>query len=218
MNESRNRKLGIPVLISAVLLALTLTGCEDGKDGAAGPAGPAGIAGGDGISCWDLDANGVADPAEDLNGDGVVNTLDCNAVASGVSESEQLHKGYFTDNDYEGTQSCLNCHGPIGDEMLTNAHFSWQGVASNIEGYEGEIHGKNDLINNFCIAVPTNEGRCTQCHAGYGYDDNTFAYNDPEAVDCLVCHDQSATYAKGKNHGRIAWPHCRPERRSPKRC
>ena len=90
--------------------------------------------------------------------------------------------------------------------MLTNAHFSWQGVASNIEGYEGEIHGKNDLINNFCIAVPTNEGRCTQCHAGYGYDDNAFAYNDPEAVDCLVCHDQSATYVKGKTTAGLPAP------------
>lgn len=72
-----------------------------------------------------------------------------------------------------------------------------QGVASNITGFEGEDHGKNDLINNFCIAVPTNEGRCTQCHTGFGYADDTFDFGDPENVDCLVCHDQSGTYQKG---------------------
>jgi octaheme c-type cytochrome (tetrathionate reductase family) len=90
--------------------------------------------------------------------------------------------------------------------MLTNAHFAWEGVASNIEGYEGENHGKNDLINNFCIAVPTNEGRCTQCHAGYGYADDTFAFNDPKTVDCLICHDQSNTYKKGKTTAGLPDP------------
>lgn len=33
---------------------------------------------GDGINCWDLNENGLADPdTEDLNGDGLVNVLDC---------------------------------------------------------------------------------------------------------------------------------------------
>jgi len=188
-------------LIIVVLLAFALTGCEDGKDGTDGlngADGADGLDGAAGISCWDLNQNGVPDPAsEDLNGDGAVNTLDCNALASGAYEVEQLHIGYFTDNAYLGTDSCLDCHGLIGDELLTNAHFTWQGTSTNITGYEGETHGKNDLINNFCIAVPSNEGRCTQCHAGYGYDDNTFSFADRESVDCLVCHDQSGTYAKG---------------------
>ena len=68
----------------------------------------------------------------------------------------------------------------IGDDILTTAHFTWEGVASEHRGIsKASIHGKNDLINNFCIAVPTNEGRCTQCHAGYGYDDDTFAFQRP---------------------------------------
>jgi hypothetical protein len=56
--------------------ALILAGCE-GDDGADGTAGPAGAAGADGFSCWDLNQNGIADPAEDLNGDGTIDTLDC---------------------------------------------------------------------------------------------------------------------------------------------
>jgi len=212
MKQTRSRDLRLIPLLSIALLAFTVAGCEDGKDGidgidgingAAGAAGPGGV---DGVDCWDLNANGAADPEEDLNGDGVVDVFDCNPLTGGAYESEQLHKGYFTDHDYEGTKSCLNCHGLIGDEMLTNAHFAWEGVASNIEGHEGEIHGKNDMINNFCIAVPTNEGRCTQCHTGYGYADDTFAFNDPKTVDCLVCHDQSGTYAKGKTTAGLPDP------------
>ncbi len=90
-----------------------------------------------GISCWDLNANGQADPEEDVTGDGVVDVADCNAVVAGAYEGEQLHQGYFTDHDYEGTGSCLNCHGFTGADMLTKAHFTWQGVASNIAGLRG---------------------------------------------------------------------------------
>jgi len=181
-------------------MAFMVVGCEDGKDGADGANGAAGGGGNDGVAglnCWDLNENGIADPAEDLNGDGVVDVLDCNALAGGAYENAQLHVGYFTENDYVGTESCMDCHGLVGEEMLTNAHFTWEGISSNITGREGEIHGKNDLINNFCIAVPSNEGRCTHCHTGYGYDDNTFSFDDRNSVDCLICHDQSGTYKKG---------------------
>ena len=62
-----------------------------GPSGAAGPTGPAGAAGpagvqgatgpGGGLNCWDLNANGAGDPAEDINGDGAWNALDCQGVA-----------------------------------------------------------------------------------------------------------------------------------------
>ena len=51
---------------------------QAGSQGDVGPAGATGADGADGISCWDLNANGVGDPAtEDRNGDLVVNVLDC---------------------------------------------------------------------------------------------------------------------------------------------
>ena len=199
MRDTWSGKLRFPTLLSVVLLAFTVVGCEDGKDGADGAAGTPGTDGAAGINCWDLNENGIQDPNEDLNGDGLVDVLDCNALASRAYESAQLHIGYFTNNAYQGTQSCLNCHGLIGEDLLTNAHFTWKGTSSNITGFEGEDdNGKINLINNFCIAVPSNEGRCTHCHAGYGWDDDTFAFNDPKTVDCLICHDQSGTYKKGK--------------------
>jgi len=180
------------------LLAAGLVACgSDGSDGAAGSAGAPGSDGSDGLSCWDTNQNGVADlPDEDINGDGVVDVADCVASVPPLSDPETLHKVYFTDNTYEGTTSCLDCHGKIGDDFITTGHFTWNGVASNVEGYEADIHGKADFINNFCIAVPTNEGRCSQCHAGYGLADATYDFSNPKNVDCLVCHDQSGTYKK----------------------
>ena len=107
-----------------------------------------------------------------------------------------IHDLFFSMRPYEGTVSCLMCHESEGIEMLNTGHFKWEGYSDRIVGLEGQSHGKNDLINNFCVAVPTNEPRCTQCHAGYGYKDAGYDFTNPENVDCLVCHDQSGTYKK----------------------
>ena len=117
-----------------------------------------------------------------------------------------IHGLYFSLRPYEGTKTCLMCHEGEGTEMLAAGHFKWEGYTDRIVGLEGESHGKNDLINNFCVAVPTNEERCSQCHAGYGMIDNTFDFTDPLNVDCLVCHDQSGTYAKNPLNGGLPMP------------
>ena len=108
-----------------------------------------------------------------------------------------IHELYFSVILYEGTQSCLMCHQDEGQAALDMGHFKWEGKSNKVVGLEGEVIGKNNIINNFCIAVPTNEGRCTQCHAGYGYKDADFDFDNPVNVDCLMCHDQSGTYKKG---------------------
>jgi len=66
-------------LLVVGMLAFALTGCEgdDGNAGATGPAGSSGADGSDGLACWDLNGNGVGDPEEDTNGDGVFDSLDC---------------------------------------------------------------------------------------------------------------------------------------------
>lgn len=117
-----------------------------------------------------------------------------------------IHGLYFSLRPYEGTKTCLMCHEGEGAEMLQAGHFKWEGYTDRIVGLEGESHGKNDLINNFCVAVPTNEQRCSQCHAGLGMIDNTFDFTDPLNVDCLVCHDQSGTYAKNPLTGGLPMP------------
>ncbi len=194
-----------PSLVFSTFLTaafLCLGGCsgDDGRDGAAGTDGAPGSSGTDGtngLNCWDLNQNGVADLAtEDTDKNGTVDVNDCRAP-SGAYDPAGLHKGYFTENTYTSTTQCLNCHGKIGDDVMTTAHWKWEGVSSNIAGYEAGTHGKKDLINNFCQAVPSNEGRCTQCHIGIGWKDKSFDFGNPKNIDCLACHDQTGTYKKG---------------------
>ena len=106
------------------------------------------------------------------------------------------HLKHFQDHAYEGTDSCLSCHPTAGAEMLASVHFQYESAEANIEGHAGHTHGKTDFINNFCIALASNEGRCTQCHAGIGWADNTYDRTDPTKIDCLICHDLSGTYVK----------------------
>ena len=119
-----------------------------------------------------------------------------------------FHEQYFTEHTYEGTASCLgsSCHDKEAQDVLATGHWKWEGVATNVVGVEEEVHGKNDFINNFCIAVPTNEGRCAQCHIGYGYTDKSFDFTDPTKIDCLICHDQTGTYKKGLTNGGLPDP------------
>lgn len=111
-------------------------------------------------------------------------------------ETPMDHSTVFTAaKAFTGTESCLECHADVGQEFLETAHWKWEGDA-NIVGHEGHTHGKYDLINNFCIAVPSNEARCTECHSGYGWKDANFDFTDATQVDCLSCHDNSGTYKK----------------------
>jgi OmcA/MtrC family decaheme c-type cytochrome len=91
-----------------VVVTLGLAGC-DGDDGAAGAAGAAGQPGDDGdpgLACWDLNGNGVGDPEEDLNGDGMFNALDCAADADPVAAAVESAKA----------ESCTTCHDNVGAE------------------------------------------------------------------------------------------------------
>ena len=46
------------------------------------------------------------------------------------------------------------------------------------------------------MAVTSNWCRCTSCHAGYGWKDNSFDFSKSENIDCLVCHDTTGKYQK----------------------
>lgn len=127
-------------------------------------------------------------------------------IQHAASQEVDIHELYFELRPYEGTATCLMCHESEGNEMLQTGHFKWAGKVANIAGLEGLEVGKKDLINNFCIATDSNEGRCTQCHAGYGYRDASYDFTNPLNVDCLVCHDQSGTYKKGKKTAGLPDP------------
>ena len=57
-----------------------------GETGATGPVGPAGPKGTD---CWDLNGNGINDPAEDVNSDGFWNADDCKGPQGDEATDDQ---------------------------------------------------------------------------------------------------------------------------------
>ena len=56
--------------------------------------------------------------------------------------------------------------------------------------------GKKNQLNNFCIGIQSNWTGCTRCHAGYGWEDADFDFEEEGNVDCLVCHADMSTYSK----------------------
>ena len=98
------------------------------------------------------------------------------------------------------TLACLKCHETAAKDMMKTAHWQWLGEPVKVPGHEGEHRiGKKNLLNNFCIGIEGNWPSCTRCHAGYGWEDNSFDFEKQENVDCLACHDWSGTYRKGKS-------------------
>jgi octaheme c-type cytochrome (tetrathionate reductase family) len=90
------------------------------------------------------------------------------------------------------TKACLTCHTEAADQLHKTTHWTWEYKNPQT----GQLVGKKNVINNFCIALETNEARCTSCHIGYGWKDDTFNFASKENVDCLVCHDTTGTYKK----------------------
>jgi octaheme c-type cytochrome (tetrathionate reductase family) len=95
---------------------------------------------------------------------------------------------------------CLQCHPEAAGEVMATSHWTWLGPEVSIPGRDSPARiGKRNLINNFCVSIESNWPRCTSCHAGYGWRDDSFEFSDPSNVDCLVCHDQTGTYHKTPN-------------------
>lgn len=108
----------------------------------------------------------------------------------------------------EVTKACLECHTEASKQLHKTTHWTW----AFDNQLTGQVLGKKNVINNFCIATATNWPRCTSCHIGYGWKDDSFDLNSEENVDCLVCHDTTGTYKKyptGAGHPNYepkAWP------------
>lgn len=95
----------------------------------------------------------------------------------------------------EVTETCTDCHDEVADSFIETVHWKWSAPSPGIAGHEGEsTNGKMNMLNNFLIAVPSNEGTCTGCHVGFGWDDKEFDFEDGAGIDCLVCHSTAATY------------------------
>lgn len=111
-----------------------------------------------------------------------------------------LMQGPFADGPAV-TRACLSCHEQQGRDVLHTQHYAWLGRSHQVAGV-GPNHvaptriGKKNLINNFCLSIESNWARCTTCHAGYGWADANYDFEEPSLIDCLVCHEQTGAYKK----------------------
>ncbi len=116
------------------------------------------------------------------------------------------HSAFFTkpfNSGPEVTKACLECHKKEAMQFRHTPHWEWLGEPEHFPGHEGTMRlGKKNAVNNFCISIQGNWPGCTKCHAGYGWEDANFDFDDLTHMDCLVCHDHSGTYAKTKG----GWP------------
>lgn len=93
----------------------------------------------------------------------------------------------------EVTAACLGCHNQAAIQFHKTIHWTWSDPIAD----PARKVGKGGLtVNNFCVSMPSNEARCTSCHAGYGWKNMGFDFDDPTKIDCLVCHEKTGTYKK----------------------
>ena len=67
------------------------------------------------------------------------------------------------------TAACIGCHEGEANDFMKTVHWTWEGEAPYVANQAADtVVGKMTTINNFCVAVSSNEGRCTHCHAKIG--------------------------------------------------
>ncbi len=115
----------------------------------------------------------------------------------------QLNKEFASAK--EVTAECITCHNKRHDEVMMSNHWNWE-REEYIEGRGIVSIGKKNAMNNFCIGTQGNEKSCAKCHVGYRMDKKGFSFTDPNNIDCLICHDNTETYAKAPNAGGDALP------------
>jgi octaheme c-type cytochrome (tetrathionate reductase family) len=108
----------------------------------------------------------------------------------------------------EVTKACLQCHTEAAKQVHNTKHWTWEFINPKTK----QRLGKKNVINNFCTATSSNQGFCSACHVGYGWEDDKFDFTQESAVDCLVCHDTTGKYKKipglagHPNYKTMEWP------------
>ncbi len=120
--------------------------------------------------------------------------------ALAASHSDRIEGPVATGQDV--TRQCLECHEDAATDFMKTSHWNW----SREQEVNGKVYkrGKRNAMNNYCTSVASNETSCARCHAGYGMTDiNSYDFSNKANIDCLICHDNTGTYAKAKSGGGI---------------
>jgi len=100
----------------------------------------------------------------------------------------------------EVTEACISCHNERHKEVMASNHWNWE-REEYVQGRGIVYLGKKNALNNYCIGVEGNEQSCAKCHIGFGMTAKMFSFTDAKNIDCLVCHDNTETYAKAPEKG-----------------
>ncbi len=99
----------------------------------------------------------------------------------------------------EVTKACLECHPDAASQMMSTTHWTWESQPFDVPWRSEPVTiGKANQINNFCISSQGNQKKCMSCHTGYSWSEGEYDFSAAENVDCLACHAETSTYAKGE--------------------
>ena len=93
------------------------------------------------------------------------------------SQFEILQGTFATGPDV--TAACLTCHNEAAQQVMATEHWTW--LSEDPE--TGEMFGKQNIINNYCVAIESNEPRCTSCHRAQSF--------------CVSCHQRAGVTLSG---------------------
>jgi octaheme c-type cytochrome (tetrathionate reductase family) len=113
----------------------------------------------------------------------------------GQEDHSEFIEGPFS-SPQEVTETCLMCHEGLDQDIMKTTHWTWLGKEFVTETGVRMSVGKQNIINNYCISLSSNWARCTSCHIGFGWKDESFDLSDGNNIDCLICHDRTGTYKK----------------------
>lgn len=122
--------------------------------------------------------------------EGIVGKKPAHTITADHSKHQALQQTFATPQ--EVTKACLSCHNEASKQVHKTIHWTWKDPADP----KGQMGKGGITFNNFCIAIPSNEPRCTSCHAGYGWKNGDYDFSSEANVDCLVCHDRTGSYKK----------------------
>jgi octaheme c-type cytochrome (tetrathionate reductase family) len=124
--------------------------------------------------------------------------LDASARTTGIwstsdhAKYSQLNREFASGR--EVTRTCLGCHVKAASQIHQTKHWNWELINPDT----GQKLGKKHVLNNYCISAIPNMETCSDCHISHEWSSQEFDFGSEDNVDCLICHDTTGIYRKGK--------------------
>lgn len=105
---------------------------------------------------------------------------------SQAQNHEEMIEGPF-ETRQEITETCLTCHDGIGENVQQSRHWNWKKESKSFF-YE------KALKYGFRVSANSDLNSSLFNHISFSSKENA---NDPNNINCLICHEQSGKYSSG---------------------